>query len=273
MPSSRSRAHTWAGARSQYSGERSTVSTCWRSGLGQLVRRCRPRRRRARHRWPAPPVARRSRRPQQRAGLLHRRRRGEIVEMGVDHGFDFESESALSESSSKSACAFPVISNASFVRASSASSRSLRRRSRSSSTCSAERRAFALRRQRVAGAGVAGLTPLRQMRAVQALAAQQRTPLGRADRQRVVLVEDPGLVLGGERSPPRPGRRVGLVHHPIMGAREQRRRGHGHRSTCSRLALQGWSATAGVSRQPDRPPTTRSARALRRNRHEPKVIR
>ena len=49
--------------------------------------------------------------------------------MRVDHGFDFGSESALSESSSKSACAFPVISNASFVRASSASSRSLRRRS------------------------------------------------------------------------------------------------------------------------------------------------
>jgi hypothetical protein len=33
----------------------------------------------------------------------------------VDHGFDFGSQSALSESIAKSACAFPVISSASLV--------------------------------------------------------------------------------------------------------------------------------------------------------------
>ena len=52
--------------------------------------------------------------------------------------FDFGSVSALSESPSKSACSFPMTSSADLVLANSASRRSLRRRSRSSSTCSAE---------------------------------------------------------------------------------------------------------------------------------------
>ena len=146
-----------------------------------------------------------------------------------DQRFDFGSVSALSERPSKSACSFPMTSSADLVLANSASRRSLRRRSRSSSTCSAERFAFAFGASASLGAGVAGLAPLRQMRAVQALAAQQGAPLARADRQRVVLVEDLGLVLGGERSPPWPGSRVGLVHHAIMGAREQRCRCHRHR--------------------------------------------
>jgi len=48
------------------------------------------------------------------------------------------------------------------------------------------------------------------------------------------------------------GRRFLSRHDAIMGARSQRRSRHGHGSTCSCLALVGWSATAGTSRQPDR---------------------
>ena len=59
-------------------------------------------------------------------GMPARSRSLQFGEMVGDHGFDFVSVSALSESNSKSACAFPVISNASLVRASSASSRSMR---------------------------------------------------------------------------------------------------------------------------------------------------
>jgi len=57
----------------------------------------------------------------------------------VDHGFDLGSVSALSEMNSKSACTFPVISNAVLVRSSSVSSRLFCLRSRSSSTCSTVR--------------------------------------------------------------------------------------------------------------------------------------
>jgi len=53
-------------------------------------------------------------------------------------------------------------------------------------------------------------------------------PARSSHRERVVLVEDPGLVVGGERTPPWPGSRVGLVHHAIMGARDQRCSRHGH---------------------------------------------
>ena len=60
------------------------------------------------------------------------------------------------------------------------------------------------------------------------------------------------LVLLGEPAPLGPGREVAVVHLAIMGARGQGCSGHGHGSTCSRLALVGWWATAGVSRQPDR---------------------
>ncbi len=61
------------------------------------------------------------------------------------HGFDLVSVSALSESCSKSACTFPVISNAVCVRSSSLAKRSFWRRNRSSSTSSADRRVFDLR--------------------------------------------------------------------------------------------------------------------------------
>ena len=105
----------------------------------------------------------------------------------VDHGFDLVSGSALSESSSKSACAFPVISNATFVFASSASSRSFWRRSRSNSTCSGRAlRRPRLRRQRVDARRRRGpcATPTMCER-VQALPAQQRarSPPGSAARR------------------------------------------------------------------------------------------
>ena len=56
------------------------------------------------HRRSTPPIAGCPRRTQQRARLLGRRDPFEVVEVFVDHGFDFGSASALSESSSKSAC-------------------------------------------------------------------------------------------------------------------------------------------------------------------------
>ncbi len=193
-----------------------------------------------------------SRRAQQRARPAGRRRRFEIVEVLVDHGFDLGSESALSESSSKSACAFPVISSARRVRPSSASSRSLRRRSLSSLDLFGWSLRLGLGRQGLAGTSLACLAPLGDVRGVQALPTQQRSPLIRTRRERVVLFEDPGLEVSGKASPPWPGSRVELVHPAIMGAREQRCSRHCHRSRCSGLALEGWSATEVVSRHPDR---------------------
>jgi hypothetical protein len=66
--------------------------------------------------------------------------------VGVDHFVDLFSVAALSESNSKSACAFPVISNANLVRSSSAVSLSLRLRSLSNSTSAAVRGARSGRR-------------------------------------------------------------------------------------------------------------------------------
>src|SRR5204863_8019186 len=78
-------------------------------------------------------------RPGQRAGLLHRYVRG--TQFGERGGHDVlggSSFAALSESSSKSACAFPIISNAIRVFFRSDSNFSFRRRSFSNSTCSAD---------------------------------------------------------------------------------------------------------------------------------------
>jgi len=75
---------------------------------------------------------------QQSAGL---RDRGLLHEFGhdrVDHGVDRGSVSALSESISKSACAFPMISRAAFVLASSRSARSARAFNFPFSLCCAE---------------------------------------------------------------------------------------------------------------------------------------
>src|SRR5680860_1927679 len=60
------------------------------------------------------------------------------------------------------------------------------------------------------------LAPLRDMRGVQAVAAQQRTTLRRTHRELVVLGDGGGLVLGSERPPTRPGSRIRFVHTPIV---------------------------------------------------------
>lgn len=68
------------------------------------------------------------------AGPLRRGERGELGERGLSHLVDLPSESSLSESSPKSACAFPTTSRAALVFLSSVLRRSFSRRSRSSST-------------------------------------------------------------------------------------------------------------------------------------------
>jgi len=74
-----------------------------------------------------------------RGGATHTDNNNELDEQGhQDRPCPF-SASALSENNSKSACAFPVISNANLVRANSASSFALRVRNRSSSTKSGDR--------------------------------------------------------------------------------------------------------------------------------------
>ena len=66
---------------------------------------------------------------------------------------------------------------------------------------------------------------------VQPFAAQDRSPPGRTNWQRVVLGQDPLLVLGRIRTPPRPGGRIRIVaiHTHIMGARAHRCCRHRHR--------------------------------------------
>ena len=107
---------------------------------GQLVRRCRAWRGRTHLRWVAASVVHCSWLAEQSTRLLGGGRCAEFREVGVDHFLNLSSMSALSESNSKSACAFPVISNANLVRFSSDSSFAFFLRSRSSSTCSALRR-------------------------------------------------------------------------------------------------------------------------------------
>jgi len=155
----------------------------------------------------------------------------------VDRGFDFGLESALSESSSKSACAFPVISSARRVRASSALEPLVAAPQLLHLDLLGRAPCLLPGRQALAGARLPGLAPLGDVRGVQALAPEQGATLLGAHGQGVVLGEDPLLVLGSEGSPPRPGGRDMLVHRAIMGAREQGCSGHGHRSTWSRLAL------------------------------------
>src|SRR5680860_226587 len=108
--------------------------------LGELVGRCRPWRGRAMHRAQRGPVVTGAGSSQQLARPPYRGHRAEIFEVDVDHFVNSLSVSALSERSSKSACAFPVISNANLVRCSSAVSLSLRARSLSTSTSAAARR-------------------------------------------------------------------------------------------------------------------------------------
>jgi hypothetical protein len=142
MPSSSSRAHICAGARSQYSGERSTVKTCCRSasvslfggagrgdaGPAQVVAAAdsashatRPKGRTPR--WStSPPRTHRSAPRSSRRLRIDVRALREPLQERVQ---------------------FPMTSSADLVLASSAAKRSFRRRSRSSSTCSTDRFAFA----------------------------------------------------------------------------------------------------------------------------------
>lgn len=171
------------------------------------------------------------------AGVLRRGDRFEGVEVLVDHGLDFGSVAALSESISKSACAFPVIPTPGESGPVPSRDAHLRRRRLTLQLeCLGRTLPFSLRRERLAGASVSGPAPLRDMRRIQALPTQQRATLGRAQRQRVILRKDPGLVLCRELSSRRPGPRVLRTHTHIMGASQQRCIRHGHRSTCSSLA-------------------------------------
>ena len=113
--------------------------------------------------------------------------------------------SALSERSSKSACAFPATSSAALVLASSRASFSFSFRSRSLSTsaCAARRPPGRLSRKRRRRALLYSLAPLLDMRVIQALTAQQRPPLASASKL-VVLLDDRQLVRRGEGPPLRP---------------------------------------------------------------------
>ncbi len=64
-------------------------------GFGELVRRRRPRRRRAQFGWSATPVVRGTRLAEQATCSLGRRGRGEVIEVGVDHCLYFGSIAVL----------------------------------------------------------------------------------------------------------------------------------------------------------------------------------
>ncbi len=165
----------------------------------------------------------------------------------------FGSVSALSESPSKSACSFPMTSSADLVLVSSVSNRSLRRRSRSSSTCSG--RPTSPSPSAPAPAGRRHREPC-----ATPPDASCRGPRGAATRPR--SLEPTGNASYSSR--------ISALYSAVNDRRRGRAAGSGSSttpswarasrdavvmvigSTSSRLALQGWSATAGVSRQPDR---------------------
>lgn len=141
----------------------------------------------------------------------------------------------LSESSSKSACAFPMISSAAWVRAKSLASfvlsaqplqLGLLGRARAVTPTSRPRR---LARPATPGvwllgrctsrqhARVAGLAPLDDVRVVQPFPAQQRAALARLGRP-VVLGHHPQLVLRREHPPARlvTTRAAARTHHTII---------------------------------------------------------
>jgi hypothetical protein len=103
-------------------------------GHGQLAGRRRPRRLRRHGFRLLPSVMGGPRLAQQPTGPLGAGHRHQIGIGGVDHLADLPPVSALSESSSKNACAVPTTSNAALLLANSARSRSFSRRSRSAST-------------------------------------------------------------------------------------------------------------------------------------------
>ena len=118
----------------------------------------------------------------------------------------------------QSACAFPTISSAVLVRASSAASFSFSFRSRSFSASAAVRagRPGLLLRDCLPGRGVADPAPFGNARGVYAFPAQERGPVAGAFRV-LVLLENPELVFRGESPALRPGPRpVGCGHGSIL---------------------------------------------------------
>ncbi len=117
--------------------------------------------------------------------------RFEIVEVLVDHGFELGSVSALSESTLQERVRFSRDLQC------QAGAGQLRLEPLVGAPQLVELDLFgwSLRlgrgRQGLAGTGVACLAPLGDVRGVQALPAQQRSPLIRTRRERVVLFEDP----------------------------------------------------------------------------------
>ena len=231
MPSSRSWAHTCAGARSRYSGDRSTDNTFCRSASVSLFGGA--------GRGVGGPST----------GGRRRRRIVERFAPNSSHAFFVDvasssggSVSAITASTScrcprsrraspKSACAFPVISNAScLVRSSSASRRAFFARSFSSSTSSRERRFFDFRARPSRAPASASLRHSEIWEEYRPSPAQDRSPLLRTLWPLVVLGEDLRLVLRGERASGRLRGRVDVVvsHAPSVGAAVQRCSRHAH---------------------------------------------
>ena len=243
MPSSSSTAHAWAG---DLSANRSAVQhgqqlLLLAGGQRRGMRRARPRIFPAAPAGIALPVERRPRFPEQRAGGFHRGKWFQPGQRVADHLGGFVPESALSESSSKSACAFPTTSSAALVLASSLASFSFSFRSRSLSTSAALRagRPAGLARKRRQRALLYCLTPLLDMGVIQALTAQQRPPLACAG-ELVVLLDDRQLVRRGEGPPLRPvsPRTPRGGHQAILPHRARHVcNGQCHVSRRSRLAL------------------------------------
>ena len=124
MPSSRRVAHTWAGVWSQNRSEFSVATTASRSGRRQRPVAARSGPSLGRRAGAAVPVERRSGVAQRPAGGLHSDGGGEFFDGGVENGISGSSESALLESSSKSACTFPCTSMTTRALASCSLSRS-----------------------------------------------------------------------------------------------------------------------------------------------------
>jgi hypothetical protein len=138
-------------------------------------------------------------------------RRPQLVERGPQcfvRGAGGVWSSALSDSCSKSACAFPMMSNAVRVFSRSASSFALRARSRSNSAASVDFFGCFHRPPRIGhtcqSPRISGTGPLDHVRRVQTLPAQDRALL--TVRSILILRDDRQLVLRAER-PPRRTRR------------------------------------------------------------------
>ncbi len=227
-PSSSSVAQVWA---TDLSANRALLSTSSTPGAFR-------RRQRVRRRWSRPALRRHPRllvavvaRPRLAQQRARGRRGGVLGQLGDhrdDHRFDRGSMPPLSESASKSPCAFPTRSSAAFARASSA-----RRARRGPSTGRSRPAPGSLRGAWLLGqtgrsASITRPPPLDYMGGVQALPAQNRALVPRFGG--VVLGDDRQLLSRGERAPPRALR--AWAHAPIIsGHRVQVRGRHRQRGS------------------------------------------